>query len=80
MVTYYVSSDCVAAVLENEEMMNNNCIREAVSACLHAAGCRPWPDMEAELYYLDGQCLLIARPSPPLRQRLKGHFPRLTRI
>ena len=76
MVTYHVSSDCIAAFLDASETVN---IRMAVSSCLAAAGCRPWQDMEAELYDMDGRCLLIARPRPPARERLIGNFPRLNR-
>lgn len=76
MVTYYISQDCVAAILEGDEELD---IRGAVSACLSSAGLPPWRDMETELYSHDGRKLLIARPCPPARQRLFGAFPRLRR-
>ena len=79
MVTYPISPDCVAAILSDSELVNEQAIRKAVASCLEAAGCRPWPDIEAELYCLEGRRLLIARPRAPVRKRLSGHFPRLRR-
>ena len=79
MVTYYVSSDCVAAVLEREEAVNQAAVRAAVSDCLALAGRRPWEEMEAERYGLENRFLLIARPRSPALRRLSGDFPRLRR-
>lgn len=80
MVTFHVSSDCVAAVLEKNEVLSEEEVLSAVSHCLQEAGCRPWEETEAELYSLGGSQLLLARPCPPVRRRLTGNFPRLKRI
>lgn len=76
MIPYYISQDCIAAFLDKDEAMN---IDEALACWLIAAGCTPWDGVEAELYPLGGRSLLIARPRPPLRERLKGRYPRLRR-
>ena len=79
MVTYHVSPDCVAAILSDRELPCKQDIQSAVCACLTASGYPPWPDIEAELYCLEGRRLLIARPRSPVRERLRGSFPRLRR-
>ena len=76
MVSVYISPDCVAVLFDGKEISN---IRQTVASCLIDAGCTPWREMEAELYSLNGCSLLIARPRPPLRERLIGCFPRLCR-
>lgn len=76
MVTYCISSSCFAAILEEEEALN---IRQTVGVCLLAAGCRPWLEMEAELFDLEDRRLLIARPRSPCPVRLPLFSPRLHR-
>ena len=79
MVTYYTSPDCVAAVLEKDEILSTDNLREDIASCLEAAGLCPWPDIEADLYSFNGRWLLIARPRSPVRQRVRCDFPRLKR-
>ena len=76
MVTYCISSDCVALLLPAEEGAP---VRALVSDCLRSAGLRPWQDMEAELFSSPVGRLLIARPRAPLRQRTSPSVCRLTR-
>ena len=76
MIPFLISPDCVALLFPDGELPD---LRKAVAACLSGAGCPLWPDMEAELYSLPGRQLLIARPRPPLRERIVGPFPRLRR-
>lgn len=76
MVTYCISSDCVAVLLAPGEPVS---VRSAVSDCLRAVGLRPWQDMEAELFSCREGKMLIARPSPPLRRRCGPNVPRLRR-
>jgi hypothetical protein len=66
MVTYCISSDCVALLLPPEVSVS---VRSVVSFCLRARGFSPWPDMEAELFCCPKGRLLIARPCPPRRMR-----------
>ena len=79
MVTYYVSTDCVAAVLEKDEILCTDNLREEIASCLEATGLCPWADIEAELYSFNSRWLLIARPRSPVRQRVRRDFPRLKR-
>lgn len=76
MVTYCISSDCVALFLAPEEPIP---LRSAVDSCLCEMGLRPWRDMEAELFSCPDGSLLIARPRAPIRQRLSPAAPRLRR-
>jgi len=76
MVTYCVSSECVALLLKPEESVS---VRRAVSDCLIAVGLMPWNNMEAELFACTGGKLLIARPCPPLCRRCSPAAPRLRR-
>ena len=76
MVTYCISSDCVALLLPEGTDFP---VRTLVTACLRKEGLRPWSDMEAELYAAPCGRLLIARPRGPLRSRLAQNAPRLCR-
>lgn len=76
MVTYCISSDCVALFLSPGEPVS---VRSAVASCLCEKGLRPWRDMEAELFSCPDGRLLIARPRAPIRQRLSPATPRLRR-
>ena len=76
MVTYCVSPDCVALLLDPEEPLE---LCPAVSATLRLAGFAPWQEMEGELYSGTEGRLLIARPCPPHLHRCSGTVPRLRR-
>jgi hypothetical protein len=76
MVTYCISSDCVALLLEEGEPRS---VRELVSDCLRRRGLPLWRSLEAELYTSCAGALLIARPEAPLRERLSTPPRRLRR-
>ena len=76
MVTACVSAEQVALLLEPEERRP---LRELVEASLRAEGLRPWAEMELELYPGAGGELLLARPRPPLRERVAPCSPRRRR-
>ena len=75
MVTYCISSDCVALLLPPDVSVS---VRSVVSFCLRVRGLSPWPDMEAELFCCPKGRLLIARPRPPRLTR-QAACPRLSR-
>ena len=60
MVTYLVSKDCVSVLLDKIEAED---VRETVRSCLRCCGFEEWPAIEAELFRMEGRCLLIARPA-----------------
>ena len=66
MVTSYISSTCIALMLDEDEIFN---LRSAVDTSLCAAGFDPWSDIEAELYESSNSRLLLARPRSPLTER-----------
>ena len=76
MVTYCLSSHCIAAVFNGPPPRD---LRRYLSCCLLLAGFRPWSGIEGELFVGNGQVLLMARPRSPLRIRLGGVNPRLSR-
>jgi len=76
MITYYVSADAVALGLtETEKVMP----KLLVNQCLREHGMKPWENMESEIFLMEGESLLIARPKPPRTQRLDLRTPRLYR-
>lgn len=66
MVTVCVSSEAMALLLSEEELLD---VRGAVRLSLESAGLEPWGDLEAEYYEHGNVGLLLARPRPPLRNR-----------
>ncbi len=76
MVTYAVTKDTIAVILDGSETISP---RDIIESCLIAHGLEPWPDIEAEQFSFCGQRLLIARPRPPLLSRTNGKMPRLHR-
>lgn len=77
MVTYYIGPEAVALGLDEEE-----CGRASglVRQRLALEGLEPWESMESELFSLSGGYLLISRPCPPRRERLRHSAPRLRRL
>ena len=75
MVTYCISSECVALLLPPDVSLS---VRSVVFLCLRLRGLPLWPDMEAELFCCPRGRLLIARPCAPRRCRLHAG-PRLRR-
>ena len=76
MDTYSISDDSLAILLPRREELN---VAAVVKLMLRLAGLKPWDAVEAELYVLGENKLLLARPAPPRTRRLAGHEPRLRR-
>lgn len=76
MDTYSISEDSLALLLPGTPELN---VDETVRLLLRMAGLRPWDAVEAELYALRGETLLLARPAPPRTKRLRGDEPRRKR-
>ena len=76
MDKYSISDDSLAILLPRREELD---VGAAVRLMLRLAGLKPWDAVEAELYVLGENMLLLARPAPPRTRRLAGHEPRLHR-
>jgi hypothetical protein len=78
MTSSAVSEDAVALLLRERQISGPELL-EAVRSALSAAGCEPWAKMEAEIFTYGSGTLLIARPAPPLRERIPPGDVRLRR-
>ena len=76
MITYHVDPEAVALGLNENEIHIASLL---VKRCLREHGICPWERVESEVFSLPGLNLLIARPSPPMTQRVDGRVPRLKR-
>lgn len=77
MVTHILSDECIVFhICSNEDFI----LRDAVNTACKNTGLDAWGDIEAELFKLGENRLVIVRPRPPLTRRLKDGRPRLYRI
>ena len=76
MITYHVDSDAVALGLDESEI---KIAAVLVRRCLREHGISPWERVESELFRMNDENLLIARPGPPRLCRLRGTPTRLRR-
>lgn len=77
MVTHIISNECIVFYLHSDEEF---ALREAVNKACKSTGFKTWDDIEAELFNLGKDSLIIVRPRPPLTRRVKDGIPRLYRI
>lgn len=77
MITYTVTQDAVAVILDDSE---HTPLKNLIENCLISYGLEPWPDIEAEQFTLCGESLVIARPRAPLSMRTGRSTPRLRRL
>jgi len=77
MVTHIVSNECIVFYIYGNESF---VLRDAVNNVCKNTGLGSWNDIEAELFRIGENSLVIVRPRPPLTRRLKDGTPRLYRI
>ena len=76
MDTYIVTQEQIALILRDDACDDPFSL---VRDCLLAHGMRPWSDPVIELFILGRRVLLLARPSPPRRRRIRCGEPRIRR-
>lgn len=77
MITYTVTREAVAVILDSSERLP---LRNIIENCLISNGLEPWADIEIEEFSLCNERLLIARPRAPMTARIWTGAPRLQRL
>lgn len=78
MLSETVSSEALAIILDGESFTNDEISMELTSA-FERSETQPWKSVEADIYTYRGRTLILAYPTPPMRDRVSDCALRLVR-
>ena len=78
MVLEAVGKTAIALCIEGVETDNKK-LGSAIKAALTKNGICPWESIDADVFTYCGSTLVLARPAPPMLQRVSGGGIRLKR-
>ena len=76
MDTYFFKDDQIAIILSETGESDP---RELLARCFGGSDALPWPAADVDFFERGDLCLLLARPSSPLRSRVRRGDPRICR-
>lgn len=78
MLSETIADEAIALILEGESLTNDEIIKEVNAAFSSHERC-PWQCFNADVFTYAGRTLVLAYPTPPMRNRVGEKAVRLSR-